>query len=56
MSELGYRCGAIDLTAGEMGSRGTPETRLEEAGSAAKVLQLSHRSTCISRYASAKYS
>ena len=31
MAEAGYRTGIIDLTAGEMGSRGTPETRLEEA-------------------------
>lgn len=43
-AEQGYRTGAIDLTAGEMGSRGTPETRLEEAAHAARVLRLSHRS------------
>lgn len=43
-ADQGYRTGAIDLTAGEMGSRGTPETRLEEAAQAAAVLRLSHRS------------
>jgi bacillithiol biosynthesis deacetylase BshB1 len=43
-AEQGYRTGAIDLTAGEMGSRGSPETRLEEAAEAARVLRLSHRS------------
>lgn len=43
-AEQGYRTGAIDLTAGEMGSRGTPEMRLEEAREAARVLRLSHRS------------
>jgi N-acetylglucosamine malate deacetylase 1 len=44
MAEQGYRTGIIDLTAGEMGSRGTPETRLQEADAAARVLGLSHRS------------
>jgi len=39
----GHRTGVIDLTVGEMGSRGTPETRLEEAAEAARVLKLSHR-------------
>jgi bacillithiol biosynthesis deacetylase BshB1 len=43
-AEAGYRTGIVDLTAGEMGSRGTPETRLEEASSAARILRLSHRS------------
>lgn len=43
MAEMGYRTGVLDLTAGEMGSRGTPETRLEEAEAAARVLQLSFR-------------
>lgn len=43
-AEQGYRTGVIDLTAGEMGSRGTPETRLTEAAKAAEVLRLSHRS------------
>jgi bacillithiol biosynthesis deacetylase BshB1 len=43
MAEGGYRTGVIDLTAGEMGSRGTPQTRIEEANVAAGVLKLSHR-------------
>lgn len=43
-AESGYRTGVIDLTAGEMGSRGTPEIRLQEAGAAAAALRLSHRS------------
>lgn len=43
-ADQGYRTAAIDLTAGEMGSRGTPETRLQEAAEAARVLRLSHRS------------
>jgi N-acetylglucosamine malate deacetylase 1 len=42
-AEQGYRTGVVDLTAGEMGSRGTPETRQEEASAAARVLKLSHR-------------
>ena len=43
-AEAGYRTGIIDLTAGEMGSRGTPEPDSEEASSAARILRLSHRS------------
>jgi len=42
-AEAGYATGVIDLTAGEMGSRGTPETRLQEAENAAARLKLSHR-------------
>lgn len=44
MAELGYRTGVVDLTAGEMGSRGTPETRLAEAAVAGATLKLTHRS------------
>ena len=29
-AEQGYKTGILDLTAGEMGTRGTPETRLKE--------------------------
>ncbi len=43
MQEAGYRTGVLDLTAGEMGSRGTPEIRLQEADAAAKVMRLSYR-------------
>jgi bacillithiol biosynthesis deacetylase BshB1 len=43
MQELGYTTGIIDLTAGEMGSRGTPEIRLNEAEDAARVMRLSMR-------------
>jgi bacillithiol biosynthesis deacetylase BshB1 len=39
----GYKVGIVDLTRGEMGTRGTPEIRLKEADDAAKVLQLSAR-------------
>jgi bacillithiol biosynthesis deacetylase BshB1 len=31
MAETGYRCGVLDMTAGDMGTRGTPAQRLEEA-------------------------
>jgi bacillithiol biosynthesis deacetylase BshB1 len=44
MAESGYGTGIIDLTAGEMGSRGICETRLSEAEAAARILQVSHRS------------
>lgn len=43
MTELGYRAGVLDLTAGDMGSRGTPETRIQEAQEAARHLLLAWR-------------
>lgn len=39
----GVRTGIIDLTAGEMGSRGSAELRAEEAARAAAVLGVVHR-------------
>lgn len=39
----GYRTGILDLTAGEMGTRGTPELRAKEAARAAKILKVSWR-------------
>ncbi len=39
----GYKVGIVDLTQGEMGTRGTPEIRMEESAAAAKVLGLSAR-------------
>lgn len=38
MAEAGYRTGILDLTRGETGTRGTPETRLREASRAGKVM------------------
>jgi len=43
MAELGYRTGVLDLTAGDMGSRGTPEIRLVEADAAAREMLLAWR-------------
>src|SRR5260370_30806430 len=43
MAEAGYRTGVRDLTAGDMGTRGTPETRLKESDSAACKLRLAWR-------------
>ncbi len=40
---LGHKTGVIDLTRGELGTRGTPETRKEEAAAASKVLELDVR-------------
>jgi len=45
MSQRGYKTGILDLTAGEMGTRGTPETRAKEAAKAAKLLKISWRRT-----------
>jgi len=38
MARAGYRTGILDLTRGETGTRGTPETRLKEAAKAAGLL------------------
>jgi N-acetylglucosamine malate deacetylase 1 len=43
MAEAGYRTGIIDLTAGDMGTRGSPEIRVSESSDAAKILKVSHR-------------
>jgi len=43
MKSLGYKTGALDVTKGEMGTRGTPEIRAEEAGDAARILKLDVR-------------
>src|ERR1700761_7360476 len=43
MAEMGYRTGVLDLTAGDMGTRGTPEQRVAESEAAAKHLMLKWR-------------
>jgi bacillithiol biosynthesis deacetylase BshB1 len=43
MAEAGYRTGVLDLTAGDMGTRGTPEIRLKEADAAAHHMLLNWR-------------
>lgn len=43
MAELGHRTGILDLTRGEMGTRGSAEERAQEAADAAKILQVSWR-------------
>src|ERR1700736_2017158 len=43
MAQQGYKTGILDLTAGEMGTRGTRETRAKEADAAGKILQVSWR-------------
>jgi len=45
MAQRGYKTGILDLTAGEMGTRGTPELRAKEAAKAAKLLRASWRDT-----------
>jgi N-acetylglucosamine malate deacetylase 1 len=42
-AELGYTFGLLDLTMGELGSRGSAELRLEEAQNASKILGSSFR-------------
>lgn len=43
MKALGYKTGALDVTRGEMGTRGTVEGRAVEADEAAKILKLDVR-------------
>lgn len=43
VKSLGYRTGVADMTRGEMGTRGTPEMRAEEAREAAHILRLDVR-------------
>jgi bacillithiol biosynthesis deacetylase BshB1 len=45
MARRGYKTGILDLTAGEMGTRGTPQTRAKEAAKAAKLLGVAWRGT-----------
>ena len=40
---LGYKVGILDLTRGELGTRGTPEIRLAEAEAAGKIMGLATR-------------
>lgn len=41
--KLGYKVGIIDFTKGELGTRGTPETRKEEAKLASEILHIAVR-------------
>ncbi|AEL26863.1 bacillithiol biosynthesis deacetylase BshB1 [Cyclobacterium marinum] len=41
--DMGYKVGILDLTKGEMGTRGTPEIRMQEAEASAEILGLSAR-------------
>lgn len=43
LKHLGYKTGALDVTQGDMGTRGTVEGRAEEAADAAKILKLDVR-------------
>ena len=43
MTSEGLRVGVLELTRGEMGTRGTPETRAREAQAAAKILRVAFR-------------
>jgi N-acetylglucosamine malate deacetylase 1 len=45
MAQRGYKTGILDLTAGEMGTRGTPEIRARESANAARLLRVSWRET-----------
>jgi N-acetylglucosamine malate deacetylase 1 len=43
MATLGHRTGILDLTRGEMGTRGTADDRAREAADAARILRVSWR-------------
>ena len=42
-ASLGYACGIVDLTKGDLGTRGTPEIRESEANAAAQILKVKVR-------------
>lgn len=43
MAEAGYRTGVLDLTAGDMGTRGTPDLRIAESEAAAALMLVKWR-------------
>lgn len=43
LKALGYRTGVLDMSRGEMGTRGTPELRAQEAVEASRLLKLDLR-------------
>lgn len=43
LKALGYRTGVLDMSRGEMGTRGTPELRAEESIVAARIMKLDLR-------------
>ncbi|OFV93262.1 MAG: bacillithiol biosynthesis deacetylase BshB1 [Acidobacteria bacterium RIFCSPLOWO2_12_FULL_54_10] len=43
LAKQGYRTGAVDLTRGELGTRGTEEIRAKESAAASEILKLSVR-------------
>src|SRR5437660_5354057 len=43
LKSLGYRTGVLDMTRGEMGTRGTPDIRAKESLDAARVMGLDAR-------------
>lgn len=43
MADQGYRTGVLDLTAGDMGTRGTAEIRIQESEAAARAMGLAWR-------------
>ncbi|MGH9580018.1 MAG: PIG-L family deacetylase, partial [Terriglobales bacterium] len=43
MAQRGHRTGILDLTRGEMGTRGTAEERAREAAEAARILRVGWR-------------
>lgn len=43
LKKMGYRTGIVDLTEGELGSRGTVSQRQQEAAKAAKILKVDYR-------------
>ena len=43
MTAAGYKVGIVDFTRGELGTRGTPELRAEEAAEASRIMGISVR-------------
>jgi len=43
MSKLGYKVGIVDFTRGELGTRGTPQTRAKEAQESSRIMGIAVR-------------
>lgn len=56
LSKLGFKVGVIDLTKGELGTRGNSETRKKEADKASEILSVEHRENLGLKDGSIKFS
>jgi N-acetylglucosamine malate deacetylase 1 len=56
LSNAGLKVGIVDMTRGELGTRGSAEIRMEEAAKASEILKLTHRENLGFKDGSIKFS